>query len=66
MNLITKKRAAEILGVSVRTVDRYIDDGHLRRFKAPGDPMRAPVRVELAEVAQLYRELNATPVASGG
>jgi predicted site-specific integrase-resolvase len=35
-DLVTRQDAAWLLGVHPRTLDRYVRQGQLRRFKAPG------------------------------
>lgn len=45
--LLTKRRAAELLGVSTRTIDRMRAEGRLRAVRPTG---RRSVRFEMAEL----------------
>ena len=54
---ITKGEAAELLGVSLKTVDRLLAAGKLNRWRlGPGD--RAGVRLDRREVQQLAIQRN--------
>lgn len=48
---ITRKTAADVLGVSVRTIDRYVSEGHLTKYKRLGSTLFD---------AEEVRELNTT------
>lgn len=54
--LVSKPQAAEILGVSVRTIEREINAGHLTKKK-----VRGCVRLHLSQVLR-FADLNPTPV----
>jgi len=53
-NLITKREAAELLGVSLSTVDRLIRDGDLETQKY-GDKPQSPVRVWRTDVMKVKK-----------
>lgn len=53
-DLITRPEAAEILGVTVRTVSRYMDSGRLRKYK--GGALGRRVRLSREDVERLKRE----------
>jgi excisionase family DNA binding protein len=52
--LMTIGDVAELLGVSQRTVRRWIDDGRLKAIQLGG--RRAPVRVDPRELEQWLRD----------
>jgi excisionase family DNA binding protein len=54
--LITRSEAAEILGVSTRTISRYMRDGRLTKFQ--GGEHGRNVRVRLHDVNELQVELD--------
>jgi excisionase family DNA binding protein len=57
-DLISKKRAAELVGVHPRTVQRWIDTGRLRAYRVGGRTIRISV-ADLAEPARPGDEQSA-------
>ena len=54
--LITKGEAARIIGVSPRTINRYIELGLLTRHTEPFKPFSYRVMLDSAEVKKLQPE----------
>lgn len=54
---LTKKETADFLGVEERTVDRYVEQGRLQRYKQGGG-LRPRVFFLRSDVERLEREQN--------
>ena len=59
LRLIRKPEAAQVLGVSTRTIEREVSSGRLKKHK-----VRGCVCFVLADVLRLGGILNSTPIPS--
>lgn len=57
--LITRGEAADLLGVTVRTVSRYMDNGRLHKYK--GGALGRLVRLSREDVERFLREEMTQP-----
>jgi predicted site-specific integrase-resolvase len=55
-DLLTRAQAAEALGVSVRSIDNYVRDGHLNSVRKIVVGRRVGVFVEREEIERFKRE----------
>lgn len=55
-DLLTRAQAAEALGVSVRSIDNYVRDGHLNAMRKIVVGRRVGVFVERQEIDRFKRE----------
>lgn len=58
-DLITRGEAAELLGVTMRTVSRYMDSGRLHKYK--GGALGRLVRLSREDVERFMREEMTQP-----
>lgn len=56
---VSTAEAAELIGVSRRQILRYLDDGYLNGFRAPG--RRSRVRVYVASIREFRAEYEINP-----
>jgi excisionase family DNA binding protein len=57
MKWLTKAQAAELAGVKPRTIDRWIKDGRLTKYKAGPNSRR--VFLNATEIKALFKEVDA-------
>jgi excisionase family DNA binding protein len=65
MEIVTTKQAADMLGVSVSTVQKWVELGKLASWKTPGGHRRIPITSIKAVLLNSYAEMHSTPATAG-